>query len=111
MGEYISKRNARVLLAARLHQTALNNEDLAYVYEDIVDNRLDIWLNEIPVTDVVEVVRCKDCKNSGYQYRDFHGTERVVCWKDGYGICKNANGYCDEGILRDEKDGDEDYAQ
>lgn len=58
--------------------------------------------------DRVEVVRCKDCKHRGYQYRDFHGTEKVVCWKDGYGIPKNANGYCDDGDFRDEKDGEQD---
>ncbi len=60
------------------------------------------------VDNLGELVRCKDCKHSGYRYRDFHGTEKVVCWKDGYGIRKNANGYCDDGDFRDEKDGEQD---
>lgn len=57
--------------------------------------------------DAEEVVRCRDCKHRGYQYHDFRGTEIVVCWKDGYGIRKNANGYCDDGDF-DEKEGEQD---
>ena len=69
-----------------------------------IENIADITTFLEQHEEYVKVVRCKDCKHSGYQYRDFHGAEKVVCWKDGYGIRKNANGYCDDGDFRDEKD-------
>lgn len=103
--KYIEKETALRILKSRLIESALNNigikADVDEVFCDIAENRLPVWMGEIADADVVSVLRCRDCKHSGYQYRDSHDTEKVVCWKDGYGIHKNANGYCDDGDFRD----------
>lgn len=65
--KYISAKQAYAYLRSVLYETAINNvgvkvEDFASACEEIADNRLKIWLDDIPAADVVEVVRCKDCK-------------------------------------------------
>lgn len=101
--KYVTKKNVRNLFAARLHQTALNNDELDYVYEDIVDNRLDIWLNEIPAADVVEVVRCKNC---AMYKRDKELAEANYCDPNFYcGLLRtemDEDGYCSYGRRKDE---------
>lgn len=53
-------------IKTRLLETALNNStavcDVAYVYQECADNRIETWVDEIPTVDVVEVVRCGECK-------------------------------------------------
>ena len=39
-----------------------------------------VWLKDLPAADVVEVVRCKDCR---FYYKD----------SDGYEMCDNSEGY------------------
>lgn len=93
-------KNVRNLLAARLHQTALNNAELDYVYEDIVDNRLDIWLNEIPAADVEEVVRCKDCK---YQDKGENDCEawNLCVYRPWLHLPTEDDNYCVHGERKD----------
>ena len=50
--------------------------------------------------DVVQVVRCKDCRYG-------HATEMLgeTCWDCGLtGHVTTANGYCDKGVKRHEAD-------
>lgn len=59
----------------------------------------DIWgveqrLDELPIADVVEVVRCKDCI-----YRTF--MDWATIWCDFHEINMDQNGYCDQGSKRD----------
>lgn len=49
-------------------------------YNDGIDTAISCIGNEIPAADVVEVVRCKDCR---YYYKD----------SDGYEMCINSEGY------------------
>ena len=105
MIKYIAVKDARNLLAARLHQTALNNEEIDYVYEDIVDNRLDIWLNEIPAADVAEV-RHGRWEHDGYDFP--HGNDWVhcsVCGKRGINVPADLTPYCPNcGAKMDEEE-------
>lgn len=48
-----------------------------------------------------EVIRCKDCKHHSEKYLHANGHEYVVCWHDGYGIHKLANGFCNYGERKD----------
>lgn len=56
---------------------------------------------EIPAADAVEVVRCKDCKNSEHWYRD---RRRCFLWSEdgvsvfGDGFCNYAERRTDEQI-------------
>ena len=67
MAEYIDRRSALNHIYKRLIETANNNVgfkcDAGIVYEDAATNRIKTWINEVPSADVVEVVRCKDCKH------------------------------------------------
>ena len=62
MSDLISRQAAIDHLKKRLYETALNNNTEHPYYEEIADNRVDIWLNELPSAQP-EIVRCKDCKH------------------------------------------------
>lgn len=72
----ISREAAKQTLTALLIETALNNTgfktDASKVYEDIANNRLDTWLNLVPVAaDLRPVVRgywkpVRESEISGY---------------------------------------------
>ena len=91
-----------------LRQTkGMKNGKIRFLYEigdascracDIGDT-IDYFLDEdiSPTIDAVPVVRCKDCKHHGEKYTHANGYEYFVCWRDGYGIHKLANGFCDCG--------------
>lgn len=49
-----------------------------------------------------ELIHCKDCKHHGEKYTHVNGYEYFVCWRDGYGIHKLANGFCDCGERKKE---------
>ena len=51
MNDTISRQAAIEHLKKRLYETALNNDtDLPY-YEEIADNRVSVWLEEVPVIE------------------------------------------------------------
>ena len=48
----ISADKAKEVLKHLLYETAMNNElDIADIYEDIIENRLDTWIELIPTAD------------------------------------------------------------
>jgi hypothetical protein len=62
----ISADKAKEVLKHLLYETAMNNDlDIADIYEDIAERRLDTWIELIPTVDAVPVVRCKDCESWG----------------------------------------------
>lgn len=70
----------------------------------------DIWgveqrLDELPAADVVEVVRCKDCKYKNMESGEFDGLEPACrFWTDAdaiYPVFVDMNGYCSEGKRKD----------
>lgn len=87
MSDYISRE------AAIEKITALINKSGKYTaYESGADDACFILEHEIPAADVVEVVRCKDCKSA--QHDDLFGS----LWCDGYHV--DADFYCANGKRR-----------
>ena len=74
----ISRQAAINYLKKRLMQTALNNIGIMTsadnLYRDMSENRIDVWLNEMPTVDAVEVIRCGQCK-----YQD-KGENEIGSW-------------------------------
>ena len=56
-------------------------------YERISISR---WLDFAPTVDAIEVVRCKDCKNSKHWYRD---RRRCFLWSED-GVSVFDDGFC-----------------
>ena len=61
MNDTISRTDAIKHLKKRLYETALNSNTEHPYYEEIADNRIDVWMNEVPAT-ASEIIRCKECK-------------------------------------------------
>ena len=61
-------------LKKRLIETAINNVGIMAiaddVYREMAKNRIDVWIDEIPTVDAVEVIKCKDCKYGKYDIAD-----------------------------------------
>jgi len=61
MDDLIRRQEAIEHLKKRLIETAINNVGVITrcdsIFEDIADNRIGQWLNELP-----GIIRCKDCK-------------------------------------------------
>lgn len=63
-----------------------NNEDLLHCdFPYLCEDTLEEIIDEEPTADVVEVVRCEDCKHSHY-FIDAH--------TDNYGTSVKAKAYC-----------------
>lgn len=56
------------------------------------------WLEAQPTADVVEVVRCKDCKHSHF----IKSCSKYECQK-GFGALKFSNDFCSYGRRKDER--------
>jgi len=63
-----------------------------YFYFRVHANRTSIELEDASDADVVEVVRCRDCKNI-----DINDDEHW-CWI--WGGCTDENAYCSYGVKR-----------
>ena len=61
MSDLISRQAAIEHLKKRLYETALNNVTEHPYYEEMADNRVSVWLKEVPSAQP-EIVRCKECK-------------------------------------------------
>lgn len=48
MNDSISRQAAIAHLKQRLYETQLNNDTEHPYYEEIADNRIDVWMNEVP---------------------------------------------------------------
>lgn len=73
----------------------INREEVLAVFGDIhpLDHNANAYakqIKHIPASDVVEVVRCRDCKhyNAGFE-----------CLIEGYGIERPADYFCADGEL------------
>ena len=89
MPEYIVKEQA---LEAILSAIELTGEQWAQVWNKI---------KQTPAADVVEVVRCKDCKYKSMESGEFDGLEPACrFWTDAdaiYPVFVDVNGFCSEG--------------
>lgn len=60
---------------------------------------LDV-LRSLPTSDVVEVVRCKDCK----YYKPWEGTTLFYCsYTDNAYVVRRKEDYCSRGVLEDDE--------
>lgn len=99
-GDSISRQAAIEHLKKRLYETALNNDTELPYYEEMADNRVSVWLEEVPTIDPVKhgkwIVKEKvypDLPNdSDYRYEcslcgweDQHNEKMIVpyCWHCG----------------------------
>lgn len=91
MTEYITKGQARDALLYL-------DDDLAFVPEDRIEEISNAWNDEIrrlPAADVVEVVRCKYCKNL---YPDDSGK---LHWCDCHRMFVGSDDFCNYGKRKD----------
>ena len=90
MKKYIEREAARDLM----EQALVDDWEIQYA-----DDRLD----EIPAADVVEVVRCKDCRWGKYVKSEIYNDSLPVCgYKNAHGMVVNETGYCAWGKRREE---------
>lgn len=90
MKEYIEKQSLLKEIEENI-PLSLTNTD---VEKQSISDYKDFYniVKKHPVSDVIKVIRCKDCKYYDTKYR-----------KDNYGLCKlgyglrTANRFCDEG--------------
>lgn len=58
-------------------------------------------IKDCPSADVVEVVRCKDCKH--HEELLNNNDENVLCWVHDVDIVVAKNGYCSYGERKDDE--------
>lgn len=110
MIKYIDKGTALQHLTDRLMESALNNVgikvDADELFRDIAENRLPVWLDELPAADVQEVRR--GCwigtEHDGYAdgYPVYYEWKCSVCGcvfedeEPTYNYCPNCGARCEE---------------
>lgn len=96
MKDYIDRKEARrEIIARRDKQAATKAYGWEWEYNGF--NHSVLAIGCIPAADVVEVVRCKDC-------RWWNGKEARVCVIEPYEPCRKPDDYCSRG---ERKGGDE----
>lgn len=70
-------------------------KDQDYIKLSSQENKARIMLDAVPSADVVEVVRCKDCKYHEELLNDKDGN--VICWVNDIDVVVDGNGYCSYG--------------
>lgn len=80
--DLVSKQAVIEHLSKRLYETALNNVDKSEVYTDIAENRLTVWVDELPSVqpkektghwgiaigyDIQRTVMCDQCRKMAYE--------------------------------------------
>ena len=76
-------------------------KDQDYIKLSSQETKARIMLDAVPSADVVEVVRCKDCKHHEELLNNNDGN--VLCWVHGLDVIVDRNGYCNYGE-REEQD-------
>ena len=94
MPEYI-KRMSAMTICERYIQHCFETDDNRG--QDIADRIFD-EITEIPTADVVEVVRCKDCK-----YYEKWSDRSIFCNKHIVFMGMNDNDYCSYGELKEQQ--------
>ena len=87
--DLISRQAAIDHLKKRLYETALNNNTEHPYYEEMADNRVSVWIEELPTIDPVKHGRwlkteafphhvyCSECNNT------YIPNDRLQIWTDG----------------------------
>lgn len=109
MIKYIDKGTALQHLTDRLMESALNNVgikvDADELFRDIAENRLPVWLDELPAADVQEVRHGRWLMTDGYPHKVYCSECYAtlipnVEWFKTYNIasnyCPNCGARCEE---------------
>lgn len=110
--KYIRSEQAYSYLKSILYETAINNagvkvEDFASVCEEIANNRLKIWMDDIPAADVVEFIRCKDCMWYGIYELKKDGTDDrryKPSFCTLYDRLQDPDWFCGDGVPKEKTD-------
>lgn len=83
MNDLISRQAATKHLKHRLYETAMNNDDLAGVFSEIADNRIETWIEELPSAEP-EITPCCKCgfwdrDTLRHQFNDFRDWNEAEC--------------------------------
>lgn len=74
-------------------------ENAPYTY---VNHIVEIMVNAFPTADVVEVVRCKDCKHYRWVQEPYHGRTKRYC-KLRVGLVEiNSETFCSYGEMKND---------
>ena len=82
----ISADKAKEVLKHLLYETAMNNElDIADIYEDIIENRLNTWIELIPTVDAEPEDAVNEQKGDATESSPqfYYGAVKVVRSADG----------------------------
>lgn len=99
MPKYINAEEAKQVLSHILYCDEITVDGI-YIFCSRKDT--DEIVNEMPSADVVEVVRCKDCKNSVCIGERYFCDIQYDEWGQPYVV--KPDGYCDVGERRETND-------
>lgn len=104
MSRYIDADATLNIIKKYLYETALNNfttdRKVSDICENIAIHRIATWIDKVPTADVVEVVRCENCKHAEIQ--DYAPPSCRYCCK--YSALYHAkNFYCSMGERREDE--------
>ena len=63
----------------------------------------EMMLADVPEEDVIDVVRCKDCKHHEELLNNNDGN--MLCWVHGLDVIVDRNGYCNYGEREEQEHG------
>lgn len=90
---------SRYIDANKLEDELYEHEFSNWCDKDEVSELID----NMPTADVVEAVRCKDCK---YHEELLNGKDgNVICWVHDIDAIVDRNGYCDHGEPKEQEHG------
>lgn len=102
MAEYI-EREALLKEVADLKKSPWYNDDYGFgtrqARHEGVDCVVDLCIKQAPTVDVVEVVRCKDCKHYkfGKHFTDIKFCQRVPYYAEKGGLNTSDDDFCSYG--------------
>ena len=75
--------------------------DATRYVNEAVHKKIQMLINATESADVVEVVRCKDCKH--HEELLNNNDENVLCWVHDIDVIVDGNGYCSYGERKDQE--------
>lgn len=76
------------ILKTRLYETALNNAtvncDASYLYTECADNRIEVWIDEMPTVDAEPIKRGCWVGIGDYPYDEWECDCCGATWSSGY---------------------------
>lgn len=101
MSEYIKREDAQRALVHTLKDAEIDNACNAqdWYCQGLMD--AGVAIDDVSSADVVEVVRCKDCKHHEELLNNNDGN--VLCWVHDIDVIVDGNGYCSYGEQKEQE--------